>query len=229
MNPFAENDMTTAHFFFLPRFLTRFALSRAIFLSTACGATFTSFLANWSKALQPFGFLLIVAYLRVGAIAGATEAVGTSTNPRVAAAVVREKVQLIQRENLPAEIARCGAFHRSLDKGAVADGGQVSLRPYFCFIPDRLPPPVSLNLGGNAALVSVATSNDSSWANFAAVNTASRDVAPGWSSHLLNPHKARVVDAGKFAVGEALADGALQGSLKSASVIALAGVESERR
>lgn len=52
-------------------------------------------------------------------------------------------------------------------------------------------------------------------------------IAVGKCSHLLNPHEARVLHASKLAVGKAFADGAAHCSLKPASVVALAGVESE--
>lgn len=133
MNPFAERDMTTAHFFFFPRFLIRFALSVAV--------TGRRYLID------------------------ATHAQAADAAPR------RLSVQFD-------EIQLSASHFKRLD------------RIYWYELP----------------------------AKFALNN---------FRFHSSNPHKARVLDSGEFAVGEALPDSAAHRSAKPGRVVALAGVESE--
>jgi hypothetical protein len=144
-------------FYFFPfRFLTRFALSRAIFLSTACGSTFTRFLANWSNARHPLGFFAaMLDRLRVSGVKNVAVAGGRylidATHAQAADATPRRLAVQLNEIQLPApEFKRLDRIYRH-----------------------KLPAKLALD-------------------NF--------------RFHLLNPHKARILDPCEFAVGEALAD-----------------------
>ena len=180
------------------RFLIRFSLSEAIFLSTFPLSTLVSFFASWSKAFQPFGFLVIaVISCHQNFAAVGSNAASAHELIECGAHALRNRDQfdsvevLFPRHLDPARLPRCVR----LDRNVHAD---VALSPPF-----HAPGLLEKDLRRVSA-------------------------TPFAFDHLSDPHKARVVLLSENAVGKSLADGAAHCGLKPTSVVARAGVESER-